>query len=115
MPDRMALPKNIQWITFDVYGTLIDWETGVTDAFEREAKRDGFTIDREQVFELFLQATQEIQSGSYELYAEVLRQAAVRIAKEIDWPLETSRAGFLPDSVARWPAFKETNPQLKKF
>jgi 2-haloacid dehalogenase len=115
MRDRMALPKNIQWITFDVYGTLIDWESGVADAFEREARRDGFTIDREQVVDLFLAATQDIQSGSYELYAEVLRQAAIRVAKEIGWPLETSRAGFLPDSVARWGAFKETNPQLKKF
>jgi len=39
----------------------------------------------------------------------------VRIAKDIGWPLEPSRAGFLPDSVQRWPAFRETNPQLKKF
>ena len=77
MPDRMALPKNIQWVTFDVYGTLIDWESGVADAFEREAKRDGFPIDRQQVVDQFLQVTQEIQGGSYELYAEVLRQAAV--------------------------------------
>jgi 2-haloacid dehalogenase/putative hydrolase of the HAD superfamily len=115
MPGRMALPKNIQWVTFDVYGTLIDWESGVADAFEREAKRDGFTIDRQQVIDQFLLVTQEIQGGSYELYAEVLRQAAVRIAKEIGWPLEPSRSGFLPDSVARWAAFKETNPQLKKI
>ena len=111
----MALPKNIQWVTFDVYGTLIDWESGVADAFEREAKRAGFPIDRQQVVDLFLQTTQEIQGGSYELYAEVLRQAAVKIAKEIGWPLEPSRSGFLPDSVARWGAFKEANPQMKKF
>ena len=31
------------------------------------------------------------------------------------WPLEPSRAGFLPDSVQRWPAFKETNPALQKI
>jgi 2-haloacid dehalogenase len=111
----MALPKNIQWVTFDVYGTLIDWESGVADAFEREARKDGFTIDRTQVVDLFLDATKEIQGGSYELYAEVLRQAAIKIAKEIGWPLEPSRSGFLPDSVARWGAFKEANPQLKKF
>jgi 2-haloacid dehalogenase len=39
----------------------------------------------------------------------------VRIAKDIGWPLEPSRAGFLPDSVQRWPAFKESNPTLKKL
>jgi 2-haloacid dehalogenase/putative hydrolase of the HAD superfamily len=112
----MALPSKIQWVTFDVYGTLIDWETGVYDAFKREATRDGFTIeDRDEVIRLFHETSREIEGGSYELYAEVLRQTAVKIAKEIGWPLEPSRSGFLPDSVARWAPFKETQAQLKKF
>ena len=111
----MALPKNIQWVTFDVYGTLIDWESGIADAFQREAKRDGFEIDHQQVIDLIHEVSADIQGGSYELYAEVLRQAAVRIAKEIGWSLEPSRSGFLPDSVPRWVPFKETNTQLKKF
>ena len=111
----MALPKNIKWVTFDVYGTLIDWETGVVAAFNREAKRDGFEIDAPRVVELFHEVSADIQSGSYELYAEVLRQSAVRIAEEIGWDLEPSRSGFLPDSVPRWVPFKETNTQMKKF
>jgi len=111
----MAIPSGIQWVTFDVYGTLIDWENGVADAFEREADRDGFTIDRDQVISLFHEVSREVESGSYELYAEVLRRTALEIAKRIEWPLEPSRSGFLPDSVQRWPAFKETPAQLKKF
>ncbi len=112
----MALPKNIEWVTFDVYGTLIDWESGVFDAFTREANRDGFTIeDRDEVIRLFHETSREVEGGSYELYAEVLRQTAVKIAKEIGWTLEPSRAGFLPDSVSRWAPFKETAPQLKKI
>jgi 2-haloacid dehalogenase len=111
----MALPSKVNWVTFDVYGTLIDWEKGVSDAFEREAKRDGFTIDRDEVIALFHEISREIESGSYELYAEVLRRTAVEIAKRIGWPLEPSRSGFLPDSVQRWAPFKETNAQLRKF
>ena len=64
---------------------------------------------------LFHETQKEIEGGSYELYAEVLRRTAVQIAKRLGWPLEPSRSGFLPDSVQRWPAFRETNPQLKKF
>ncbi|MEA2306213.1 MAG: 2-haloacid dehalogenase [Solirubrobacteraceae bacterium] len=116
MPALMALPSKVQWITFDVYGTLIDWETGIYDAFRREAARDGFTLgDREEIISHFHEVSREVESGSYELYAEVLRRTAVEIAKRIDWPLEPSRAGFLPDSVQRWAPFKETAPQLKKF
>jgi 2-haloacid dehalogenase/putative hydrolase of the HAD superfamily len=111
----MPLPKKIDWVTFDVYGTLIDWESGVLEAFEREAARDGFTLERDQLLPLFHSIQREIQGGSYELYAEVLRRTAVRIAKELDWPLEPSRSGFLPDSVAGWKPFKETNAQLDRF
>lgn len=111
----MALPKQVNFVTFDVYGTLIDWEEGVYQAFKKEADRDGFTIEKDQIIPLFHEISREIEGGSYELYAEVLRRTALEIAKRIGWPLESSRSGFLPDSVQRWPAFKETNAQLKKF
>src|SRR5689334_2835068 len=111
----MPIPKNVTFVTFDVYGTLIDWEEGVYQAFKKEASRDGFTIDPDEIIPLFHEISREIEGGSYELYAEVLRRTALEIAKRIDWPLEPSRSGFLPDSVQRWPAFKETNTQLAKF
>jgi 2-haloacid dehalogenase/putative hydrolase of the HAD superfamily len=110
----MAIPKTVSFVTFDVYGTLIDWEAGACDAFRKEAEKDGFTIERDTLVALFHEVQQRIQAGSYELYAEVLRRTAVEIAKELGWPLEPSRSGFLPDSVQRWPAFKETNPVLNK-
>src|SRR5204863_5771949 len=111
----MAIPKTVTWVTFAVYGTLIDWETGVCEAFAREAERDGFTIERDELIPLFHEIEREIQAGSYELYAEVLRRTAVEIAKDLGWPLEPSRSGFLPDSVQRWTPFKETNAQLDRF
>src|SRR6201991_3632045 len=111
----MAIPKQVSFVTFDVYGTLIDWETGAFDAFTKEAERDGFTIERDELVLLFHETQKQIQAGSYELYAEVLRRTAVQIAKELGWPLEPSRSGFLPDSVARWKPFKETNTQLERF
>jgi 2-haloacid dehalogenase len=111
----MAIPKTVSWVTFGVYGTLIDQDTGVFDAFAKEAERDGFTIERDELIALFLETQQQIQAGSYELYAEVLRRTAVQIAKKLGWPLEPSRAGFLPESVQRWPPFKETNAQLAKI
>ena len=73
----MALPSKIQWVTFDVYGTLIDWETGIYDAFRREAARDGFTLpDKETVITHFHEVSRDVEGGSYELYAEVLRRTA---------------------------------------
>ncbi len=77
----MALPKDVKFVTFDCYGTLIDWETGVFEAFQKEADKDGFTIDRDVLIPRFIEIQREIQHGSYELYAEVLRRAAVRVGQ----------------------------------
>ena len=111
----MPLPDDLKFVTFDCYGTLIDWESGVYDAFRKEAERDGFTVDRDECINLFLAISREIQGGSYELYAEVLRRTAVRAAREMGWDLEPSRSGFLPASVPYWPTFTETNPEVAKL
>jgi 2-haloacid dehalogenase/putative hydrolase of the HAD superfamily len=111
----VPLPKEIRFVTFDCYGTLIDWETGTHDAFQKEADRDGFTIDKNALIPQFLNTSREIQHGSYELYAEVLRRTAVKVASELGWDLEPSRSGFLPSSVPGWPPFRETNAQLERF
>ncbi len=110
----MPLPKDINFVTFDVYGTLIDWEEGAYKAFQKEADRDGYTINRDELVPLFHEIQREIMGGSYELYAEVMRRTAVQISKRLGWPLEPSRSQFLPDSIMRWPPFKETNAVLKK-
>jgi len=111
----VPLPKDIQFVTFDCYGTLIDWENGVYDAFQKEADRDGFTIKQDELIPRFIEIQHKIQSGSYELYAEVLRRTAVQVAEELGWALESSRAQFLPDSVPYWQPFRETNAQLERF
>jgi 2-haloacid dehalogenase/putative hydrolase of the HAD superfamily len=112
----MALPKDIQWVTFDVYGTLIDWENGVYDAFQAEAARTDFTLpDKNSLLEIFLRHQQEFKSGSYELYAEVLRRTALAMAEEIEWDLEPSRTNFLPNSVERWKPYREVNAALDRL
>jgi 2-haloacid dehalogenase len=111
----MALPKDVKFVTFDCYGTLIDWESGVYQAFQKEADKDGFTIDRDALIPRFIEIQREIQRGSYELYAEVLRRTAVRVAEELEWELEPVRSNFLPNSVPAWPPFRETNAQLERF
>ncbi len=112
----MPLPKlkDIKFVTTDCYGTLIDWEKGILDAFNAQAERDGFSFNDDELIKRFLEVQAEIMGGSYELYAEVLRRAAVKVAGEIGWELEPSRAQFLPDSVVRWQPFREANAALDR-
>jgi 2-haloacid dehalogenase/putative hydrolase of the HAD superfamily len=113
----MALPglKTIKFVTSDCYGTLIDWEKGIADAFQKEAKRDELTINTDELLQRFFETQAQIMAGSYELYAEVMRRAVVKVAGEIDWEIEPSRAQFLPDSVARWQPFRESNAAMDRL
>ncbi len=43
--------KDFDLITFDCYGTLIDWETGIFDAFRNEAAKDGRQLERGSVID----------------------------------------------------------------
>ena len=111
----MPLPKNVKWVTADCYGTLIDWEKGISEAFAREAEKDGFSFDERQLLTRFFEILEEIMAGSYELYAEVLRRATVRVGEELGWQIEPSRAQFLPDSIAAWTPFREANAAMDRL
>jgi 2-haloacid dehalogenase/putative hydrolase of the HAD superfamily len=113
----MPLPslKTINWVTTDCYGTLIDWEKGIGEAFRAEAAKDGLSFDEAALVRRFLEVQAEVMSGSYELYAEVLRRTGIRVAEEIGWELEPSRAQFLPDSVGRWQPFREANAAMDRL
>jgi 2-haloacid dehalogenase len=111
----VALPKKLTFVSMEVYGTLIDWETGIYRAFQAEAEKDGFTIDRDELIALFIQIQREITAGSYELYAEVLRRTAVCCAAELGWELEPVRSSFLPNSIPSWPPFRDTNALLDRL
>ncbi len=111
----MPLPKKIKFVTFDCYGTLINWNDGIFSVCSKEADKDGIDLDREQFLAAFFETQVKVEAGSYELYAEVLRRTVVKAAKSVGWDLEPSRAGFLPASVESWPTFKDTAPVLKRI
>ena len=113
----MPLPslKTIEWVTTDCYGTLIDWEKGILDACRKEAEKDGFSFEEKPFIDRFMEVQAEIMAGSYELYAEVLRRTIVKVAGELGWEVEPSRAQFLPDSVAYWLPFREANAAMDRL
>ncbi len=113
----MPLPslKTVKWVTTDCYGTLIDWEKGIIDACKKEAQKDGFSFEEEPFLARFMEVQAEIMAGSYELYAEVLRRTIVKVAGELGWEIEPSRAQFLPDSVAYWLPFRESNAAMDRL
>ena len=96
-------------ITFDCYGTLIDWERGIREAFTAEAMRLGAPVDTDRVLALFAEIEPVVEAEPFRLYREVLAETARRIAARLNWPLPAGRAGFLAESLPYWRPFPDTN------
>jgi len=102
-------------VTFDCYGTLVDWRRGIGDAFVEAAAGDGVTISAEDALQTFMRVEPIVEAGPYRPYRDVLRETAARVAERLGWKLDETRAGFLPDSLARWPVFEETPAALGRL
>lgn len=106
---------NWETITFDCYGTLVDWETGIAQAFCDAAATDGITLDSGEVLAAYAKIEPKVQGGSYRDYREVLSDTALRVAERLGWPLAQSGASFLSESLPDWPVFVDTRPALERL
>jgi 2-haloacid dehalogenase/putative hydrolase of the HAD superfamily len=111
----MSLARPYDIITFDCYGTLIDWEGGIAGAFTRAAAETGGRLDAHAVLAAYEQVEPVVEAERYRSYREVLTESAVRVARQLGWALPESRAGFLAESLPRWIPFPDTNPALERL
>jgi 2-haloalkanoic acid dehalogenase type II len=102
-------------ITFDCYGTLIDWEGGITSAFQQEAARAGVALDANAVITAYHHAEPEVESVAYLPYREVLAETARRVADALGLVIAPERANFLTQSLPHWTPFPDTNAALERL
>ncbi len=107
------MPYNV--ITFDCYGTLIDWEAGIGGWFETTAASDGFQLERGEALEAYAEIEPAVEAEPYRRYREVLTEAALRVARSFGWSLTPARAQGLAESLPDWKPFPDTNPALEKL
>jgi len=109
------VPRPYDVITFDCYGTLVDWEGGIAEAFAREAASAGVRIDRGDLLREYARIEPLVEQDRYRPYREVLTETAVRVARSLGWPITYTRGVFLPDSLPRWKPFADTNAALERL
>lgn len=111
----MMLKKAYDVITFDCYGTLIDWEDGISAAFGEAAARDGTALDRAAVLSAYAELEPVVQAETYRSYRAVLAETARRVGARLGWSLTEERVGFLGDGLPNWRTFVDTNPALERL
>jgi 2-haloalkanoic acid dehalogenase type II len=102
-------------VTFDCYGTLVDWEEGISSAFLAAARRGGRELERESVLRAYSEIEPQVEGEAFRPYREVLAETASRVAARLGWDLPASKASFLADSLPGWKPFPDTNPALERL
>jgi 2-haloacid dehalogenase len=100
-----------RWATFDCYGTLIDWNTGIGDQLEHlfGAER------RDELLARYHRLEPEVQAETYRSYAEVLSLTLERLASEAGLPIPEGDSGALARSLPDWPPFREVPDALAEL
>ena len=111
----MSATRPYDVITFDCYGTLIDWDGGIAGAFARAIAESGGGLDPHRVLEVYEEIEAEVEAERYRSYREVLTESTRRIARRLGWALPEARAGFLAESLPRWIPFPDTNAALERL
>ncbi|MFC4170038.1 haloacid dehalogenase type II [Teichococcus aestuarii] len=100
-------------LTFDCYGTLIDWESGIHEALQPLLQKGGLDLPRDEVLEAFArhESTQQAETPAMP-YAELLTEVHRNLADE--WGVEVSDAvhARFGASVPDWPAFPDSAEAL---
>jgi 2-haloacid dehalogenase len=102
-------------LTFDCYGTLIDWETGLLDALAPVLAAHGVEPEPETLLERYAVHEAALESGPYITYREVMAESLRRLGADLGFaPSEAETAGFA-ESVGGWPAFPDSPAALAQL
>ena len=100
-----------RWITFDCFGTLVDWHTGFAAAI---APLAGSRTD--DVLEAYHRVEPQLErEAPHRPYKDVLEDALLRAAEEVGVPLTGAQARLLPQWWARMPVFDDVEPMLAEL
>jgi 2-haloacid dehalogenase len=100
-----------RWATFDCYGTLVDWETGIG----RELARLWPGVDVDTLRERYHEIEPRVQLEGSLAYRDVLRQALVLLAESEGLDLPSAEEPALAASLPRWPVFPEVPGALTRL
>jgi 2-haloacid dehalogenase len=100
-------------LTFDCYGTLIDWETGIWDALVPVLRRHRVLPERERALETYAALEAEAERGPYREYKSVLREVLVGIGRSAGFEPTAAECTAFARSVGEWPAFADTPQALR--
>jgi 2-haloacid dehalogenase len=108
---RISQPP--RWLSFDCYGTLIDWEQGVRRAFRELAQAPD--DETHEMFEAWERLQWEKIQGAYEPYEEIMRSCFRQVVEEFGHWCPVYAGEAFVEGLARWDPFSDVNSALRRL
>ena len=109
----MLIFENFDVLTFDCYGTLIDWEEGILSSLKPVLNNHGIEIGGDEVLEIYSDLEAKAEEGEYQTYKSILRSILSGFGKKFYFkPSEEELAVFLT-CVKHWPPFEDSTDALR--
>lgn len=107
--------NEIEAITFDCYGTLIDWESGAISAVRPLLSRQGVVLSDDEIVTAFHELGEGHIDKPYVLYREALADLVRGLAGRFNLSISPSETHTLALSIGNWAAFPDTVDALCEF
>ena len=104
---------HFECLSFDCYGTLIDWETGILSALQPILETHEVSAGHHALLELYGKAEAEIEAGPYRPYCEILKEVLSRIGDVFGFEPSRKELESFSTSVMNWPAFTDSSQALR--
>lgn len=105
--------KSIEVITFDCYGTLIDWESGILNVLKPFLEQYGVTTSNNEILEMYAQYESDLQKGKYISYKKILQKIVLKIGMKHDFIPNPMEENAIADSIKTWEPFEDTVEALR--
>jgi 2-haloacid dehalogenase len=100
--------SSIRLITFDCYGTLIDWETGMLAELLPMFSRNGQTVEDGEVLRLYGEVEAELEAGPYLPYRQILSLTVQEMGQRCQAAISAEDGARFAASLTRWQPFPDT-------
>ncbi len=102
-------------LTFDCYGTLIDWESGILAAIRPIFAAHRINVNEDELLAHHAQHETEIEAGPYRRYRDVLAEVVVRLGKDYGFAPTDNEQHSLAESIRDWQPFPDTISALRQL
>lgn len=109
------ITDGVEALTFDCYGTLVDWESGILHTLRRLLTSHDLRVRDSEILLAYGEIESSVQGEEYRLYREVLAEVSRRFGDRYGFVPSSPEVSALADGLPDWPVFPDTRRALQRL